>query len=129
MEGGVSADIAYLLRRLLHIFLIVMLCYMLFLFIALAIFKRIQRYAGQYNWIVNKLCSGPWGSLFFEAGEFADCAICYNGIWIGQKCVALTCNEKHVYHEECLMKQIRDEGNKYCVLCPIPVKAAAPPTQ
>ena len=41
LEGGMAADIAYLLRRLLHVFLIVMLSYMVLMWVSMFILKRI----------------------------------------------------------------------------------------
>ena len=62
----------------------------------------------------------PYGSLFFQEGEYYDCGLCMSGIWKEARVVALGCDEKHVFHEECLRRQVEEYNNKYCVLCDNP---------
>ena len=65
MEGGVQADIVYICRRALHIFLIIVSVYLLLMLFTLYILRHIQSYPGQYTWIVVKFSRWPYGALFF----------------------------------------------------------------
>ena len=69
MEGGLQADIVYIFRILLHLFLLVVTVYLIVLSITMYTLRNIQRYPGQYIWIAKIVTKMPYGSLFFEAGE------------------------------------------------------------
>lgn len=102
LEGGIQAQILYLFRVILHMALIVVSIYVFVMLITLFIIRRFSTYPGKYLWIAVKMSKMPYGSLFFEEGEFFDCGICISGHWKGNQVVRLGCNNKHVYHAECL---------------------------
>ena len=90
----------------------------------LFILKASRRYPGHHLWFIRKLAKLPYGSLFFQEGEYFDCGICISGNWKEARVVALACNELHVFHEECLREQVEQYSNKYCVLCYTPTVIA-----
>lgn len=112
-----QASLLQMLRKCFHIILVLMTIYIALFLLLQFILKYARRYPGQHLWLVRKLSKLPYGPLFFQEGEFYDCGICMHGIWKEQRVVALACDEKHVYHEECLRSQIEEFSNKYCVLC------------
>ena len=109
-----------ILRKVLHYFLIILSVYLVVMLLTLFILKASRRYPGHHLWFVRKLAKLPYGSLFFQEGEFFDCGICISGNWKEARVVALACNELHVFHEECLREQVEQYSNKYCVLCDTP---------
>jgi len=70
LEGGLKADIVYIFRVVLHTFLLVVTVYMFLMLLTLYILRHIQRYPGQYTWIVVKFSKWPYGALFFQEGEY-----------------------------------------------------------
>lgn len=87
-----------------------------------------MKYPGQYTRWAVRMSRMPYGALFFQEGEYFDCAICLEGIWSGSKVCRLNCNSQHVYHTECLRNQVNEHGNKYCVLCVSnPISVQNPP--
>ena len=69
----------------------------------------------------------PYGSLFFQPGEYFDCGYCITGNWRGQEVVALACTDACVFKADCLRKQVAVDGNGYCVLCHVPIIVKPPP--
>ena len=125
LEGGLQADLVYVFRVVLHIFLLVTTIYMVFMLILMYCLRHWQSYPGQYTWIAKKITYLPYGSLMFEEGEYFDCGICLSGIWSGTEVCRL--NSGHVYKAECLVNQVRTHGNKYCVLSHQPISVQNPP--
>jgi len=97
-----QSSLLAMLRYVFHWFLLFMAVYLIVLPLFLFILRHTRRYPGHHLWLVRKLSKLPYGSLFFQEGEFYDCGICMHGIWKESKVVALICDEKHVFHEECL---------------------------
>ena len=121
IEGGMQADIVYLLRVILHTFILIATIYIFVMLIVIVTIRHVQKYPGQYTGVALSMSKRPYGALFFEEGEYFDCGICLAGIWKGSDVVRLGCDEKHVFHEKCLRDQISGFGNKYCVICHAPV--------
>jgi hypothetical protein len=51
-----------------------------------------------------------------SAGVFKQCPICWTDFKRHHMVTALVCNEKHIYHSECIEQWIR-KGNNSCPLC------------
>jgi len=92
LEGGLKADLCYIFRIALHAYLLIVAVYMLLMLFTLYMLRHIQRYPGQYTWIVVKFSKWPYGALFFQEGEYFDCAICLEGIWSGNDVSRLNCS-------------------------------------
>ena len=104
-------------RTVLHLFTIALVVHTIAMLIVMIIIRSRTRYPGNYVWMARIVSVLPYGSFFYEEGEYFDCGICLNGIWKGEDVVALTCNEKHVFHADCLRKQVNVFSQKYCILC------------
>ena len=132
IQGGLTADLCYLFRIILHLYMLLMTVYLFCMLIVMSGLRAWQRFPGQYVWIVKRIPSWPFGSLFFQSGEFFDCAICFGGIWKGSDVVQLTCSctgnaDKCCFHADCLRDQVALHGNSYCVMCEQPLVVANPP--
>lgn len=90
LEGGMMADIVYLFRIILHLYMLLMTVYLAIMLIAMYLIRSMQKFPGQYVWIVKRISKWPYGALFFQPGEYFDCAICFQGIWKGSDVVQLT---------------------------------------
>ena len=75
------APLLAMLRKGMHIFLLVATVYFIVLLLTLFIMRHTRRYPGHHLWFVRKLTKLPYGALFFQEGEFYDCGICMTGIW------------------------------------------------
>ena len=120
---GVS-NLVYTLRYTFHWFLLICTVYLIIMLIVLFTLRHTSRFPGHHLSLVRKFTKLPYGSLFFQEGEYFDCGACMHGIWKNAKVVALHCDEKHVYHEECLRNQVQVHSMKYCVLCATPTVLA-----
>lgn len=77
LEGDLFAQICYLGRVTLHIFMVIASIYMVVLLVMFIYIRSRQKsYPGQYTWMAKKLGSMPYGDLFFQSGEYYDCGIC-----------------------------------------------------
>ena len=103
-EGGMSARICYVFRIVLHFYMCCTTIYLVLMALVAYCIRVRQAYPGENTWLARKISFWPYGSLFFEEGEYFDCAICLQGIWKGQIVVRLNCeqNDRHVYHADCL---------------------------
>ena len=118
-KGGTGDSICYGLRVGLHLFMLLATVYIITMLVTKYIVRNIQRFPGQMTWIVMIFSRMPYGSLFFQEGEYFDCAICLEGIWQGSTVVRLACGDEdsHAFHSDCLRDQVALHGNKYCVVC------------
>lgn len=128
-EGGMTDRICYVFRLILHLYMLCMTVYLIIVTIVMYYIRVRQSYPGESTWLAKKISAMPYGALFFEEGEFFDCAICLEGIWKGQSVCRLTCNQedRHVFHTDCLRSQVANHNNQYCVLCHQPILVSEPP--
>ena len=128
-EGNMAAKINYTFRVLLHLFMCFITVYLFTCMLIMMCIRARQSTKGQYYWIAKKIGSLPYGALFFEEGEYFDCANCLEGIWTGASVVRLTCggDDKHVFHADCIRDQVAIENNLYCVICGQPIVVQNPP--
>jgi|Transcript_9214 uncharacterized membrane protein len=127
-DTGLDARICYIFRLILHTFMIVVTVYFFVTMFLFSVIRSRTSYAGQYVWIAKLISRMPYGAMFFQPGEYYDCAICLEGIWSGANVVRLTCggDDKCVFHADCLRQQLV-AGNAYCVCCEQPIVVQNPP--
>ena len=91
IEGGLDARICYIFRIVLHLFMIVTTVYFFLFGLIFMCIRRRTSYAGQYTWVAQTMSKFPYGSMFFQGGEYFDCGISLEGIWSGENVVRLAC--------------------------------------
>jgi hypothetical protein len=104
LQDTASGSILALVRWALHLYLCVVTIYLIYIILMMHYIRNSQKRVGEnYKW-AYKVSRRPYGSIFFEAGEFHDCALCLKGIWKNDPVVKLASGE--VFHAPCLKEQV-----------------------
>ena len=113
-------------RTILHLYLCFCSLYLLIVIMVVYYMRNSQRNIGDNALLAKRVSKWPYGTLFFQSGEYFDCALCLKGIWAEDKIVKLACNNGHVFHKLCLESCVKS-GMRCCALCNQPI-VAVPPT-
>ena len=80
-HGVNLSEFVYMTRVIFHLLLLFGAIYFLSLLSTLFFLRTTSRYPGHHLWFIRRLSKWPYGSLFFQEGEYFDCGICIRGIW------------------------------------------------